>query len=94
MGLKSVGSVCCVTHIKEPNALDEKKRGSPRCSWLDWRHIAPQHLVNHYMVLTIRSHVPLTLQSILGALYPLEKGALKRLLLDLLFETLTKSTST
>ena len=68
MGRKAVGPVCCVTHVKEPSALIEKRRGSPRCSWFDWQHIAPQHLVNHYMVLCKRSRshnsnvVPHTLQ--------------------------------
>ncbi len=51
MGRKAVGLVCCVTHVKEPSSLIEKRRGPPRCSWFDWQHIAPQHLVNHYMVL-------------------------------------------
>ena len=68
MGRKAVGPVCCVMHVKEPSALIEKRRGSPRCSWFDWQHIAPQHLVNHYMVLCKRSRshnsnvVPHTLQ--------------------------------
>ena len=34
MGRKAVGPMCCVTHVKEPSALIEKRRGSPRCSWL------------------------------------------------------------
>ncbi len=51
MGRKAVGPVCCVTHVKEPSALIEKSRGPPQCSRFDWLHIAPQHLVNHYMVL-------------------------------------------
>ncbi len=34
-----------------PIALIEKRRGLPRCSWFDWLHTAPQHLVNHYKVL-------------------------------------------
>ncbi len=51
MGRKAVGPVCCVTHVQEPSALIAKRRGSPRWSWFDWLHIAPQHLVNQYMVL-------------------------------------------
>ncbi len=51
MGRKAVGPVCCVTRVKESSALIEKRRGSPWCSWFDWLHIAPQHLVNLYMVL-------------------------------------------
>ena len=66
MGRKAIGPVCCVSHVKEPRALIEKRRGLPWCSWLDWQHIAQHHLVNHYMVLRITSHnknfVPLTLQ--------------------------------
>ena len=27
MGRKAVGPMCCVTHVKEPSALIEKKRG-------------------------------------------------------------------
>ena len=50
MGRKAVGSMCCVTHVKEPSALIEKRRGSPRCSWL-WLLNAPEHLVNPYKVL-------------------------------------------
>ena len=57
----AVGSVCCVTyvtHVKEPNALIAKIRDSPQCSWYDRQHIAPQHLVKHYMSLSkgSRSH--------------------------------------
>ena len=44
--------MCYVTHVKEPSALIEKRRGSPRCSWSDRQQIAPQHLVKHYMVLS------------------------------------------
>ena len=44
--------MCYVTHVKEPRALIEKRRGSPRCSWSDRQQIAPQHLVKHYMVLS------------------------------------------
>ncbi len=51
MGRKAIGPVCCVMHEKEPSALIEKRRDPPRCSWFDWLHIAPQHLVKHYMVL-------------------------------------------
>ena len=55
--------VPCVvlTHVKEPSAPIVKRRGSSRCSWLDWQHIAPQHLVNSYMMLKIRSHNSKTL---------------------------------
>ena len=42
--------MCCVTHVKEPSALIEKRRGSTRSSWL-WLLYAPQHLVNHDKVL-------------------------------------------
>ena len=46
MGRKAVGPMCCVTHIvKEPSAPIEKRRGSPRCSWL-WLLYAPLHPVN------------------------------------------------
>ena len=38
--LKAVGPMCCVTHVKEPSALIEKRRGSPRCSW-QWLLNAP-----------------------------------------------------
>ena len=70
MGRKVVGPVCCVTRVKEPSALIENRMGATRCSWSDWQHIAPQYLVNHYMVLykrsACRSHnsnvVPHTLQ--------------------------------
>ena len=51
MGCNAAGPVICVTHVKEPKALIEKRRGSPQCSWFDWLHIAPQHLVNHSLVL-------------------------------------------
>ena len=27
MGRKAIGPVCCVTHVKEPSALIEKKKG-------------------------------------------------------------------
>ena len=30
--------------------LGEKRRGLRRCSLFDWQHIAPQHLVNHYIM--------------------------------------------
>ena len=29
MGRKAVGTMCCVTHLKEPSALIEKRRGCP-----------------------------------------------------------------
>ena len=29
----------------------KKEKGLPRCSWFDWLHIAPKHLVYHYIVL-------------------------------------------
>ena len=51
MGLKAVGPMFCVTHLKEPSALVEKTRGSPRCSGFNWLHVVLKHLVNHYMVL-------------------------------------------
>ena len=50
MGRKANGPVCCVTHVKEPSALIEKRRGSPQSSWL-WLLSAPQHLVIPYKVL-------------------------------------------
>ena len=70
MGRKAVGPMCCVMHVKEPNALIEKRRGSPRCSLFDRVNIMPQHLLNDCMVLCTtkrsRSHnanvVPRTLQ--------------------------------
>ena len=37
-----------VTHIKEPSVLIEKRRGPGLIGDL---FIAPQHIVNHYMVL-------------------------------------------
>ena len=40
MGRKAVGPMCCVTLVKEPSALIEKRRGSLRCSWL-WLLYAP-----------------------------------------------------
>ena len=40
MGRKAVGPMGCVMHVKEPSALIEKRRGSPRCSWL-WLLNAP-----------------------------------------------------
>ena len=40
MGRKTVGPMCCVTHVKEHSALIAKRRGSPRCSWL-WLLYAP-----------------------------------------------------
>ena len=43
LGRKAVCPMCCVTHLEEPSALIEKRRGSPRCLWLDWQHIAPCH---------------------------------------------------
>ena len=42
--------MCCVTHVNEPSALIEKRRGLPLCSWL-WLLFAP-YLVNHNKVLT------------------------------------------
>ena len=39
MGRNAIGPMCCVTHVKEPSALIEKRRGSPWCSWFDWLHI-------------------------------------------------------
>ena len=53
MGRKAVGPMCCVTHVKEPSALVENRWGSLRCSWFDWQHIAPQHLVNHYLYMNL-----------------------------------------
>ena len=51
MGRKSIGPLCCVTHVKEPSALYWKEKGfALQCSWFDMQHIVPQHLVNHYMV--------------------------------------------
>ena len=44
--MHAVGPVCCVTHVEEPSVL--KIRGSPRCSWFDWQHIAPQHLLDQW----------------------------------------------
>ena len=41
MGCKAVGPMCSVNALKEPSTLIEKGRGSSRCSWLDWQHIAP-----------------------------------------------------
>ena len=35
MGRKAVGPMCCVMHVKEPSALIEKRRGSPRPVFLD-----------------------------------------------------------
>ena len=49
---KAVGPMCCVTHVKEPSALIEKRRGSPRCSWL-WLLNAPYHLVNLVVVVVV-----------------------------------------
>ena len=46
-GCKAVGPGSCVTHIKEPSALIENRRGLPRCSWFDWQHTTAQHLVNN-----------------------------------------------
>ena len=40
MGRNAIGPMCCVMHVKEPSALIEKRRGSPRCSWL-WLLNAP-----------------------------------------------------
>ena len=58
-----------VLRNKEPSTLIEMRRGSPRCCWFVRQHIAPQQLVNHYMVLCNRSRsnnsnvvVPNTLQ--------------------------------
>ena len=76
MGRKAIGPVCCITLIKEPSTLIEKWRGSPRCSWFNWQHTVPKHLVNHYMVLFQRSRshnsnvVPHTLQEILYVKMP------------------------
>ena len=48
MGRKAVGPVCCITHVKEPSALIEKRRGLPGVPGLiSAQDIAPQHLVNH-----------------------------------------------
>ena len=56
-GRKIVDHVCCVTHVKKTKTVhfSKKRRGSPRCSGLDWQHIAPQHRVNNCMVLMIMS---------------------------------------
>ena len=51
MGRKTVDPGCCVPLIKRTCVLIEKRRGSSRCSWFNWLHIAPQHLVNHYTLL-------------------------------------------
>ena len=45
--------MCCEMHGKEPSALFEKEKGFALVSRFYWLHIAPQHLVNHYMVLCI-----------------------------------------
>ena len=50
VGRKAVGPMCCVTHVKDPSALAQKGRGSPRCSWL-WLLYAPEHLLNPCKVL-------------------------------------------
>ena len=42
-------AMCYVTHVQEPSALFEKRRGSPRYSWSFQQQIAPHHL---YMVLS------------------------------------------
>ncbi len=65
-----VGPMCCVTRVKEPSALIEKRRGLPRCSWFDWQHHALQHLVNHYMVLCkgVGLILPIIMKKILSAL--------------------------
>ena len=34
MGRKAVGPMCCVTQVKEPSALIEKRGGSPRAVFL------------------------------------------------------------
>ena len=54
--VKPLVSCVVLCTLKEPSALIVKRRGSPRCSWFDWQHIAPQHLaVNHDKVLCERS---------------------------------------
>ena len=59
MGRKAVGHVCCVTHAKEPSARLISKREGIRPDVTGWigrlQHIAPQHLVNHNIVLCKRS---------------------------------------
>ena len=34
MGLKAVGPMCCVMHVKNPGHLLWKSRGLPRCFWI------------------------------------------------------------
>ena len=55
MGRKAVGPVCCVMHVKEPSALNIAKEKGVRPSVAGLIDSAPQHLVNHYMVLCERS---------------------------------------
>ena len=45
MGRKTVGPVCCVTHVKEPSALIKMKRGSHQKKWkscASWESFQPE----------------------------------------------------
>ncbi len=64
LGLKAVGSVCCVMQVKEPSYTIAKRRVLPRCFW-QWLLSAPQHFANPftYMSLIIQNIallIPLT----------------------------------
>ena len=50
MGCKAIGPMCCVNACKRTQCTYRKRRGSPRCYWLDWQHIAPQRLDKMFSV--------------------------------------------
>ncbi len=81
MGREAVGPVCCLMYVKEPSAPTLKSRGSPRCSWFDWLHIAPLHLVNHQKV--VCKEIGLILQNV--ALHTLQEKILSALTHSLLY---------
>ena len=62
MGRKAFGPVCCVMHAKEPSELIKREGVHPSVPGLI-NSIAPQHLVNHYMVLCKSSWSLLIIQT-------------------------------
>ena len=50
-GRKAIGPMCCVTHVKEPSALIEKRRGFAPVFLAGLAAYCATHLVNYYMVL-------------------------------------------
>ena len=51
MGREAIGPVCCITHVNKTSASKREGVG-PGVPGFDWQHVAPQHVVNHAMVLS------------------------------------------